>query len=99
MSPPSQPQEALAPLLAMVVPMAEPFIRSIVAETLAQIKADEVTLGKDRLGYPEAESAALVGVAQHVLRDARRRGEISARLVGKKYVYARSEILRFLADH
>ena len=33
------------------------------------------TLG-DRLGYPEAEAAALLGIERHVLRDCRLRGEI-----------------------
>ena len=75
-----------------------PVIEATVAEVLAQRDADQAKLG-DRLGFTESESASLMGVAQHVLRDARRRGEISARLVGKKYIYARSEILQFLADH
>jgi hypothetical protein len=48
------------------------------------------------LGYTEGEAAAMIGVARHVLRDCRLRGEITARRVGKRFVYSRSTILRFL---
>lgn len=51
----------------------------------------------ERLAYPEAEAAMLLGVARHVLRDARLRGEIKATRIGKRIVYARDELLRFLA--
>lgn len=93
------PEEVLRAVVAMLLPFIRPIVAQAVEETHRQREADEAKLGNDRLGHTEAESAALIGVAQHVLRDARRRGEISARLVGKKYIYARSEILRFLADH
>ncbi|MHC4404859.1 MAG: helix-turn-helix domain-containing protein [Planctomycetota bacterium] len=49
-----------------------------------------------RLAYSEAEAAALLGVERHVLRDCRRRGEITARLVGKGYRYAHDELVAFL---
>lgn len=75
----------------------EPVIRATVAEVLDQREADEARLG-GRLGFTEPEAAALLGVQAHVLRDARRRGEIHARLCGKRYLYARSELLRFLRE-
>ena len=49
-----------------------------------------------RLAYTEAEAASLVGVERHVLRDARLRHEIEASRVGKRIVYTRDELLRFL---
>ena len=50
----------------------------------------------ERLGYTEAEAAELIGVAKHVLRDARYRSEISAKLVGKKYIYTRESLIEYL---
>lgn len=73
----------------------EPLIAAAVRATLETIHADESRLA-DRLGYPEPEAASLLGVARHVLRDARLRGELHGRLVGKKIVYSRSELVRFL---
>jgi hypothetical protein len=76
----------------------EPVIALTVRKVLDAIEAAQRRLGSDRLAYPEKEAAALCGVQGYVLRDARRRGEIEGRLLGKKIVYARSELLRFLAD-
>lgn len=50
----------------------------------------------ERLGYKEAEAAELVGVPAHVLRDARRRGEISARKIGKCWIYSRDALISHL---
>lgn len=72
-------------------------IEATVVETIAQLAADEARLGK-RLAFIEPEAASLVGIQQHVLRDARRRGEIFARLCGKRYLYSRDELLRFLHE-
>lgn len=74
-----------------------PIIEATVAEVLSQLEADEGRLG-DRLAYPEPEAAALLGVAPHILRDCRRRGEISATLCGKRYLYEKAELLRFLRE-
>jgi hypothetical protein len=74
----------------------KPLIDAAVRTTLAAIEADDAKLDGKRLGYTEAEAAALIGVRPHVLRDARLRGELVGRLVGKKIVYARTELLRFL---
>ncbi len=70
-------------------------IELIVTETLDRIEAERVKLG-GRLAYTEAEAASLVGVERHVLRDARLRHEIEASRVGKRIVYTRDELLRFL---
>jgi len=94
----NQPQDALLSLVALLEPLLNPLVAKVVAQAWAQLQADEARFG-DRLAYPEPEAAALFGVAPHVLRDARRRGEISARLCGKRYIYPRSELLRFLRDH
>lgn len=75
----------------------QPLVEQVVTEVLRQREADEAKFG-NRLAYPEPEAAALIGVAPHVLRDARRRGEIHARLCGKRYLYPRAELLRYLSD-
>jgi hypothetical protein len=68
-----------------------PLLVRMVRETLDAIDSD-----RDRLGYPEAEAAQRLGIAKHVLADARRRGEIKARRCGKQMVYSRDALLRFL---
>ncbi|WP_339911864.1 helix-turn-helix domain-containing protein [Symmachiella dynata] len=77
------------------IPVAE-IVEHAVRETLTQIAADAELLPVDRLAFPEAEAAKLMGVAQHVLGDARRRGEIEGSRVGKKIVYTRPQLLAFL---
>ena len=72
-----------------------PLIEREVAETVERLEDERAKLG-NRLGYPEAEAAALLGVARHTLRDCRLRGEIEGRLVGKKIIYFRDELIRFM---
>jgi hypothetical protein len=70
-----------------------PIVEAVVMETL-QAMGDQQP--NSRLGYTESEAAEAIGVKNHVLRDARLRGEIKARKVGKRYVYAADELRRFL---
>lgn len=72
-----------------------PIVSDIVRETLQAIQQDEARLG-DQLGFPQADAAALLGVEPNVLRDCRLRGELKGRKVGKRIVYSRSELIRFL---
>lgn len=74
-----------------------PLVTTIVAEVIAQLAAADATLGTDRIGFPEAEAASLLGIPRHVLRDRRLAGEISAKLCGKRYLYSRHELLSYLA--
>ncbi len=85
----------LQPLADLLAPLVQPIVAEAVAQTLAQIEADEARLG-DRLAYPEPEAAALLGIQPHILRDCRRRGEIEAVLCGKRFLYPRAELLRYL---
>ena len=73
-----------------------PLVATIVAETLEQLAEADRKLPDGRLGFSESEAAARLGTAQHRLRDARLRGEIKARKVGKSYVYAREVLVEFL---
>jgi len=73
----------------------QPIIAATVAETIDRLEADRARLN-GRLAYREAEAAALLGIPAHSLRDARRRGEIVASLVGKRILYSRTELLAFL---
>ena len=73
-----------------------PLIDAVVQATLERIGAAESKAG-DRIGFTEPEAAALMGVAPHVLRDCRLRGEIHARKVGCRFIYSRPALLSFLA--
>ena len=70
-----------------------PVIREAARAAIDELQGAEARLDGQRLGYPEAEAAALLGLPQHVLRDARRRGELKARRVGKKFVYSRAALV------
>lgn len=72
-----------------------PLVEQVVTETIERLEAARAMVG-DRLAYDEPEAAALIGVRRHVLRDARLRGEVIASRIGKRTVYTREELLRFL---
>ena len=75
----------------------EPVIAVAVRQTIEAIQRENDRLG-GRLGFTEREAAALIGVAPHVLADARRRGEIVAKRVGKKMIYSRQTLLAYLTE-
>ena len=72
-------------------------IEEVIESTLQQLEAERAKCN-GRLGYTEPEAAAMLGIQPHVLRDCRLRGEISARKAGKRFIYSRDTLLRFLAD-
>lgn len=74
----------------------QPVIDAAVRATLDQINGAEAKLPDDRIALNEPEAAASIGVARHVLRDARLRGEIKGSKPGKSVVYRRDELLKFL---
>ncbi|BBO33063.1 helix-turn-helix domain-containing protein [Lacipirellula parvula] len=55
------------------------------------------TLSDARLAFSEAETAEMLGIAKHVLRDARYRGEIRAKKIGRCWHYPKDAIHEFLA--
>lgn len=74
-----------------------PLIEKVVSETVQHLSEAQAGLG-DRLGYSEAEAAALLGLESHVLRDERRRGRIKAYvIVGRRVRYARQDLIDYLA--
>jgi len=75
-----------------------PIIQQTVNQTIEALDQAESKVPDVRLAYPEPEAAALVGVAPHALRDARLRGELNASRLGKRVVYQRSELLKYLSD-
>ncbi len=77
------------------LPDLKPLIDVAVRSTLDQIQAVESRLG-NRIGYVEREAAEQLGLHPWVLADARRRGEIRAKRIGKKYVYSRASLVAFL---
>ena len=74
-----------------------PLIQRIMAEVLRQQKGAEAK-ANGRLGYSESEAAALLSVPPHVLRDCRLGQEISDRMVGKRYIYSRDELMNLLNE-
>jgi hypothetical protein len=79
--------ELTAALETLLTPIVEATVKAAVA------RHDE--LG-DRLGYPEQEAARLLGIKPYVLRDARYRGEIKGRRVGRSHIYSRAALVRWL---
>jgi hypothetical protein len=79
-------------------PLTETIIAAV-REAVGQALSDIGQLPADRLGYTEQQAAEALGIARHVLRDCRLRGEIAARKVGKTYVFSRVELLTFLNSH
>lgn len=72
-----------------------PIVAAVVAETLDRMDFDRAKLN-GRIGFTEPEAAGLLGVQSYVLRDARLRGEISARKVGRRFVYSRAALEKYL---
>ncbi len=72
-----------------------PVIEQVVAETVAQLGAEQSKFN-GRIAYTEPEAAALLGVQAHVLRDLRRMGGIEASRLGKRIVYMRADLIEFL---
>jgi hypothetical protein len=87
------------PALQLAVEPAalEPLIRAVIEETLARVEEVRNAL-PDKLAYTEAESARLLSLHQHQLRDARLRGEIEASVgPGRKILSSRGDLLNYLA--
>lgn len=71
-------------------------IARAVAQHLQQLESMQQRLGNpERLAYPETEAAQLLGLPQHVLRDARLRGDYDKR-IGKRFVYGRKTLLELI---
>jgi hypothetical protein len=75
-----------------------PLIRVVVEEVLHQMAADQARLNGDgRLAFSEAEAASLLDLQQHVLRDERRRGKITASsIVGRRVRYLHADLMAYL---
>lgn len=73
----------------------ESLIERVVVTALARVEADQAKVD-GRLAFTESEAAAVIGVRPHVLRDARRRGELQGVRVGKRILIEREELNRFL---
>lgn len=77
-----------------------PLVREIVSQTIDHLAQTETRLDRmgERLGFTEPEAAELLGIKPHVLSDARRRGEVQAKLIGKRFIYSRDGLRRYLAE-
>ena len=74
----------------------QPLVELIVHTAIERLTEErEQVAGK--LAYTEPEAAALLSIRPHVLRDARLRGEINACRLGRRVLYPRDELTRFLS--
>ena len=73
----------------------KPLVELVVTAAIAQLNEQRDQL-LDKLAYTEPEAAALLSIRPHVLRDARLRGEIGACRLGRRVLYPRDELLKFL---
>jgi hypothetical protein len=64
-------------------------VDAVVEDVLARIGND------NRIAFPERDSADMLGVKKHILRDARLRGEINPARIGRGYFYTRRQLLEF----
>jgi len=75
-----------------------PIIEATVAETIAQLRADESKLG-GKLAYTEPEAAELLSMQAWQLRDERRDGRIAASVGrGGRILYSRDDLLTYLSN-
>ena len=65
-------------------------IRKIVSEVHA------IDWPEGRIALTEQEAANALGVARHVLRDARLQGHLHGRRIGKRVCYTREDVLRYV---
>ena len=85
----------------MNLPIDEADLTTLVRRVVDEILSRAHALGSgtsERIGYTEPEAASLLGIKPHVLRDARLRGEIRAKRVGKRILYSHAELERLLND-
>ncbi len=92
--------DGTAALSLVIDPAAlEPLIRNVIEQTICRLDAARAALPNEKLAYTEAESARLLSLNQHQLRDARLRGEIAASVgPGRKILYAKNDLLGYLAS-
>ncbi len=83
-------QEVLSPPPFQIT-LSETCLAPLVEQIVRHVLAGQA----GRVAYTEAEAAELLGVPAHVLRDARLRGEITGKRLGKKVIYAADELRAF----
>src|SRR5688572_22617128 len=74
----------------------EKSFESIVSKAIAGLRDCDPSHAHNRLAFNEPEAATLLGVRQHVVRDARLRGEIESTRVGSRIAYTRHDLLAYL---
>ena len=69
-------------------------LKSIVVEVAAEMTG---CFGDDsRLAFTEAEAANLLGIAKHVLRDCRLKGQIQPGKAGRNWLYSKKMLLSYV---
>jgi hypothetical protein len=74
-------------------------VKKAVHDAIAERSSMWPQSGGERLAYSEPEAARMLGLEEHVLRDERRRGRISAsKIVGRRIRYTREDLTDYLAS-
>ncbi|RIK73197.1 MAG: hypothetical protein DCC68_25315 [Planctomycetota bacterium] len=81
----------------MKLEFSESDLRPLVALVVEEVVSKIGGVPDDRLAFEESEAARLIGVPKHVLRDLRLSGGIEAKKCGKRALYRRETLLRYLA--
>ena len=68
-------------------------LKNIVAEVVGEL---DDRFGDDRLAFTESEAAEKLGIAKHSLRDERLKGRIKPGKVGRRFLYSRRMLLRYI---
>jgi hypothetical protein len=69
------------------------------ATLVGQVERSETLWPEGRLTVTEREAAEMLGIAAHVLRDARERGEIHFAKAGRTVLYTRAFLVGYLNRH
>ena len=75
-----------------------PIVRACLVEILEREDGILSQLDRERIAYPEREAAALLGVAPHVVRDLRLKGQLHGKRFGRGVLYEKQELIRFLRE-
>ena len=71
-----------------------PLVQTVLAEVLSKLPQR----APERLSFSAREAAEVLGLTTNQVREARRRGELRGKRLGRTIVYERAELLRFLAN-
>jgi hypothetical protein len=82
--------------LAFSPEVLRPFLDMSVEQALQRFREEEAALSPGQIAIYEQDAGPMCGIPSHVVRDARLRGEITGSRLGKRIVYERDELVRWV---